>query len=81
MSRLEYSELVLGPFEILTNLGLDPLTVRLEAQRMISDSKVHWKGRKRGRGHQKQQLNHRLRGASNEGKVGVVDKKEVQIKM
>ena len=25
MSRLEHSELVLGPFEILTNLGLDPL--------------------------------------------------------
>ena len=23
---LEYSELVLGPFEILTNLGLDPLS-------------------------------------------------------
>ena len=25
---LEYSELVLGPFEILTNLGLDPLLQR-----------------------------------------------------
>ena len=25
MSRLEHSELVLGPFEILTNLELDPL--------------------------------------------------------
>jgi hypothetical protein len=25
LSRLDHSELVLGPFEILTNLGLDPL--------------------------------------------------------
>ena len=55
--------------------------VRRDAQRMISESKVHWKGRKRGRGQQKQQVNHRLRGASKEGKVGVVDEKEVQIKV
>ena len=55
--------------------------VRRDAQRMISESKVHWKGRKRGREQQKQQVNHRLRGASKEGKVGVVDEKEVQIKV
>ena len=49
--------------------------VRRDAQRMISESKVHWKGRKRGREQQKQQVNHRLRGASKEGKVGVTKKK------
>jgi len=49
---------------------------------MRNESKVHWKGRTRGRGQQKQQVKHRLvRGASKEGKVGVVDEKEVQIKV
>jgi len=32
MSRLEHSELVLGPFEILTNLGLDPLVMVRKAE-------------------------------------------------
>jgi len=49
---------------------------------MISESKVYWKGRKRGRGQHKQQVKHRLvRGASKEGNVWVVDEKEVQIKV